>query len=364
MNNAAIYDELDQAIEKLLTTPQDVVTRLAETKSESGSAAHAAHSDVAELAELARDLRDLPRENFRSRLKLELEWEAAGRAVGSAVDGRQRAEIMPSLLGRRWSGYPVRRGNFALSAALHAIMLLAVGAGFVAVKNMGPQVDTHWSVTTHLEPYVFPVGKDQSHGGGSGGAADKLPASHGAVRTAREQLAPPVALQTNAETKLPVETAVIAPPELSTMKARQPGDPLSLLARPSNGAGIHGGMGGHDGTGVGTGDGPGMGNGRGGNCCEGTYAIGNGVSMPKPIYTPEPEFSEEARRVKLQGDVTLLATIGVDGRPRNLSIMRSLGMGLDEKAVLAVNTWRFEPAKKDGHPVAVQMNIIVNFRLY
>jgi len=88
------------------------------------------------------------------------------------------------------------------------------------------------------------------------------------------------------------------------------------------------------------------------------------VSMPRPIYTPEPEFSEEARRVKLQGEVTLLAIIGVDGRPRNLTVARSLGMGLDQKALAAVTTWRFEPAKKDGHPVAVQMNIIVNFHLY
>ena len=86
--------------------------------------------------------------------------------------------------------------------------------------------------------------------------------------------------------------------------------------------------------------------------------------MPRPIYTPEPEFSEEARRVKLQGEVTLLAVIGADGRPRNLAVVRSLGYGLDQRALDAVNTWRFEPARKDGHPVAVQMNIIVNFHLY
>jgi len=57
-------------------------------------------------------------------------------------------------------------------------------------------------------------------------------------------------------------------------------------------------------------------------------------------------------------------TIGADGRPRDLTVVRSLGMGLDEKAQEAVRTWRFDPAKKDGHPVAVQMNILVYFHLY
>ncbi|HEX4604565.1 MAG TPA: energy transducer TonB, partial [Candidatus Angelobacter sp.] len=145
---------------------------------------------------------------------------------------------------------------------------------------------------------------------------------------------------------------------------RQIGDPLSILAAPSNGPGVAGGIGGNAGTGVGTGKGPGRGNGDGGGCCDGTYGIGNGVSMPRAIYSPEPEFSEEARRSKYQGEVVLLATIGADGLPRNLTVVRSLGMGLDEKALETVRTWRFDPAKKDGRPVAVQMNIIVNFHLF
>jgi TonB family protein len=123
-------------------------------------------------------------------------------------------------------------------------------------------------------------------------------------------------------------------------------------------------MGGEAGGGVGTKSGFGRGMGSEAGCCDGIYTPGNGVSTPRAIYAPEPEFSEEARRIKFQGEVTLLATIGVDGRPRNLIVERSLGMGLDEKALETVRTWRFEPAKKDGHPVAVRMNIIVNFHLY
>jgi len=352
MNNVSIYDELDQAIEQIMAAPECAIGE---------------RDDLAELVQVARDLRDLPRENFKSRLQLELEWEAAGRAVTSdaaqQVRGRT-AEVLPSLLGKSWSGYPVRRSHFALSAALHALMVLAIVAGLVAVKSLGPQMDAHPSVSTRLEPYVFHTGANEPHGGGSGGAADKIPASHGEVRMSREQLTPPIILQTNIAPTLPAQPTVLAPAELNAMKVKQTGDPLSLLARPSNGPGVGGGMGGHSGTGVGTGDGMGFGSGTGGGCCDGVYAPGNGVSMPRPIYTPEPEFSEEARRVKLQGEVTLLAIIGVDGRPRSLTVARSLGMGLDEKALAAVTTWRFEPAKKDGHPVAVQMNIIVNFHLY
>jgi TonB family protein len=358
MNNRSIYDELDQAIDQMMAAPAH-----AEIASDA-----AEETDVRELAELASELRDLPRENFKSRLMLELEWEAAGRAVTADAaqqkSGRRSQEILPSLFGKNWSGYPVRRSNFALSAALHALMVLAIGAGLVAVKSMGPQIDLHPSVSTRLVPYVFPVGTGETHGGGSGGAMDKLPASRGAApRPARVQLTPPIILQTNMDPILPAESTVVAP-DLISLKTRQAGDPLSLLARPSNGPGVHGGLGGHSGTGVGTGDGPGFGSGRNGGCCDGIYTPGNGVSMPRAIYAPEPEFSEEARRIKLQGEVTLLATIGIDGRPRNLIVQRALGMGLDEKALEAVHTWRFEPAKKDGHPVAVQMNIIVNFHLY
>ena len=53
-----------------------------------------------------------------------------------------------------------------------------------------------------------------------------------------------------------------------------------------------------------------------------------------------------------------------NGRPRLVKIARSLGMGLDEKAIAAVRSWKFEPAMKDGRPVAVQVNVEVNFRLY
>jgi len=88
------------------------------------------------------------------------------------------------------------------------------------------------------------------------------------------------------------------------------------------------------------------------------------VSAPHPIYDPEPEYSDEARRAKFQGDVVLWVVIGLDGTPRDIRVQRSLGMGLDQKAIEAVTNWRFQPATKDGHPVTVQVSIEVKFRLF
>lgn len=361
MTNISVYDELDQAIDQMFSAP-DATPVLRQT-------------GVGELVQLAQELRDMPRDNFKKRLQLELEWEAVGRTVSSESEGTRQgvraagsasANVLPSLFGKTWAGYPVRRVNFALSVALHGVIAFLVGAGFLMVKSYAPRIDPQPFVTVRLDPYPVPVGSHPSSGGGSGGAAERLRASRGAAPpAAQEQLTPPIILRNNSHPRLVAATTVIAPPDLALPRTREIGDPLSVLAAPSNGAGVGGGIGGKAGGGVG-GDGGGSGRGPGssGGCCGDLYATGNGVSMPRAIYSPEPEFSEEARKSKYQGEVTLLATIGADGRTRDLLVVRSLGMGLDEKAIAAVRTWRFEPAKKDGRPVAVQMNIIVSFHLF
>jgi len=96
----------------------------------------------------------------------------------------------------------------------------------------------------------------------------------------------------------------------------------------------------------------------------GAFRVGGGVSAPKVIYAPSPGYSKEARKVKRDGKVVLWLVVGPDGKPRDIRVVRSLGLGLDEKAIEAVKNWRFEPALKDGKPVAVQVNIEVNFHLY
>ena len=112
------------------------------------------------------------------------------------------------------------------------------------------------------------------------------------------------------------------------------------------------------------GTGPGVGEGRGGGVGGGFFHVGGGVSAPRVIFQPDPEYSEEARKAKYHGTCVLWLVVGPDGKPRDLRIARSLGMGLDEKAIEAVKTWKFEPAMNDGKPVAVQINVEVSFRLY
>ena len=93
------------------------------------------------------------------------------------------------------------------------------------------------------------------------------------------------------------------------------------------------------------------------------YKVGLGVTPPKPRQTPDPEYSKQARKDKFQGQCVLGVIIGPDGRTYNIKVTRPLGEGLDEKAIEAVQKWRFEPARKDGKPVAVAITIQVEFHL-
>jgi TonB family protein len=92
--------------------------------------------------------------------------------------------------------------------------------------------------------------------------------------------------------------------------------------------------------------------------------IGKGVTPPRVRSAPSPEFSTEARELHYQGTITLWLVVDTDGKPRNISIAKPLGMGLDGKAVECVEKWRFDPAQRDGQPVAVEMVVQVDFHLY
>ncbi len=282
----------------------------------------------------------------------------------------QQPDILPTLFGAGYGQYQVRPTNFLFSFALH--MLLIAGVLFAS-----------WWINTHrqviqakitevfspgdISEYVLPPAPDKAGGGGGGGDRDLLAASKGALpkQTLDHQLAPPAVVIRNEAPKLPVAPTVVVPPSIPLPHTGNMGDPLAaILGPPSNGTGFGGGIGTGSGGGVGSGRGPGVGPGWGGGIGGGVFRVGGGVSAPKALYDPEPEYSEEARKAKYQGVVVLWVVIGPDGRPRDIKVQRSLGMGLDEKAIEAVKQWKFEPARKDGQPVAVQVNIEVNFRLY
>ncbi len=91
--------------------------------------------------------------------------------------------------------------------------------------------------------------------------------------------------------------------------------------------------------------------------------IGAGVTPPAVIYKVDPKYSKEASAAKLSGAVMLSVVVDKEGTARNIQVVQSLGMGLDEKAIEAVRQWKFRPGQKDGQPVNVRAKIEVNFRL-
>jgi TonB family protein len=115
--------------------------------------------------------------------------------------------------------------------------------------------------------------------------------------------------------------------------------------------------------GGGSGGGMGIASGAASALPAGVNRVGGGVSAPQLIYKKDPDYTEEARKANYQGTVLLYAEITPDGRATNIKVQRSLGLGLDEKAIEAVSQWKFKPGYKNGVPVTVAATIEVNFRL-
>jgi len=203
-------------------------------------------------------------------------------------------------------------------------------------------------------------------GGGGGGDRSPTPASKGrAPKFSPRQFVPPAAVVNNPNPKLLMDPTLIGPPDVQLPNNNMPvwGDPLAKLGPPSNGPGSGGGIGSGSGGGIGSGKGAGYGPGEGGGVGGGAYSIGGGVSAPSVLYKVDPEYSEEARKAKYSGTVVLYIEVDTTGHARNMRIIKGIGLGLDEKALDAVNKWRFKPGLKDGKPVVVRAQIEVNFRL-
>ena len=198
--------------------------------------------------------------------------------------------------------------------------------------------------------------------GGGGGNHDPLPAMHGNIPKASldPQLAPPTVTLPKEPPKLPAPETVTVSPDVALPQGGQIGDPMSKFSLLSNGPGGRTGIGTGCCDGIGPSTGPGVGDGP-----PGIYPAGKlGVTVPQVIFNPEPSFSDEARKAKAQGIVMLLLVVGKDGRTYDIRVGQSLGMGLDEKAIEAVNRWRFRPATLNGQPVATQIAVQVDFHLY
>ena len=88
------------------------------------------------------------------------------------------------------------------------------------------------------------------------------------------------------------------------------------------------------------------------------------ATRPQVTNDPSPEYSDEARRKRVQGTTELSLTVGSDGRAHDIKVVKRLGHGLDEKAVEAVAMWTFDPGTKDAKPVTVLIDVTVTFNMY
>jgi TonB family protein len=260
--------------------------------------------------------------------------------------------------------------NFVLSQVL---ALAIVGSVFVLMIFL-PML-WHFSNTAEaknkvvdvaqldISPYVSKLPAGAKKAGGGGGANDHTltPVNKGKLPKFKlEQFTPPQVHPVNPAPKLAMDPALLGPPDLkvTVLNAANFGDPLATGNSDSLGHG--------NGTGIGSGTGGGLGPGEGGGTGGGAFRAGvNGVGVPECIYCPAPPYSDDARKAKYMGSVVLQITVTPDGRAVNISIIKDPGMGLGEKAVEAVRTWRFRPAAgPSGKIVPVIVPIEVTFHLY
>ena len=352
MKRQELADELDQQVESLLRQPD-----------------FTPDSRWHPLLSIAGDLRYLPTPAFPNHLLTDLMAKAEstravfaqeidqepGHCFDQLVGGSAFGEALPLFSGKNFRLFPIDHRSFALSFLSHTVLILLIASGIVIGTTPGGTGIHAVSRVTYL-----PL----AHGGGGSGRHDPLPVSRGTPPPfSNQQLSSPMLVETHAS-RLPVAPTVVGPPEIKLPDSNHLGD---LMAQPgtlpSNGSGAGGAMGTGAGTGLGVGALGGVGPGQNGGL-GGGQLLGGRVTAPREIYNPDPEYSEEARKAKQQGIVVLSLIVDSDGRPRDIHVVRSLGMGLDEKAIEALRKWRFEPARKGGIAVAMRVDVEVSFRLY
>jgi protein TonB len=248
------------------------------------------------------------------------------------------------------------------------LSILLVLLFFVGKKIVETVTKPNMMTSIDVGDYNAPKAANKMGGGGGGGDHSIIEASKGKLpKIEKDPVVPPM-VQTFDKPKIEMPAAIAVQndiklpdnPDLANIGMKA-GSNVVL----SNGTGGGGGMGSGSGGGLGSGNGIGYGPGSGWNTGGGLAQVGGRVSAPVPLFQPEAEFSDEARRAKYQGVCLVGLIVDAQGNPQNVHIVRALGMGLDEKAMEAVRKYKFKPAMRDGKtPVPVYVNVEVNFRLY
>ena len=296
-----------------------------------------------------------------------LREEGAQPTAPEGLEQRLLARIVQEGQPVIWSSRPfafaetiaAKRSQTSLWTAL-AVHAAVIGLIAILIASKVPlAAPVKQAVVSLMEPPPTPpVAPKATKIGGGGGQHDIGPVTQGHLpKLAQTQIVPPKAPPT-IPPKLAVEPTVVVQPNLKLADNKMPdlGVPNSNLKGFSMGNG--------NGTGIGSGDGAGIGPGSGGNIGGGVYQVGGSVRPPVAIFTPDPEFSEEARKAKFSGNVVVSLIVDANGKPRNVHVLRGVGMGLDEKAVEAVQQYKFKPAMQNGKPVNVYLNVMVDFQIF
>ncbi|HET9268840.1 MAG TPA: energy transducer TonB, partial [Vicinamibacterales bacterium] len=252
----------------------------------------------------------------------------------------------------------------AWSVAVHVTVVLAI---LMLGRSAAPVAATESAPPTRL---VFLVEPGPGGGGGGGGARAPRPPSrllepaktHEVAAVSVPQRAPQPVPAPEPE-PIPAKT-VEAPlaPVAAAVDHREGVIDGPVNAAASAGPGVDGAGTGRDG-GNGPGRGAGVGDGEGGGFGGGPYRPGSGIEPPRLLREVKATYSEEARRANVIGDVLMEVVIRADGTVGSARVTRGLGFGLDERAIAAVRQWRFAPARRQGVPVDVIVEVAMEFNL-
>ena len=241
------------------------------------------------------------------------------------------------------------------AALLHAAVLALL---FVQIRAMHERAIAPTTVESEVildaPALQLPPAATLSHGGG--GHTGVAPVTRGTPPPPAPQQIMPPDVPPVVDAKLPVMATVDTPQLQRLAAAPMVGITNANVETGSLGTGI--------GSGVGPGSGNGVGAGKDGGYGGGVHSVGGGVSAPEVIYAPEPQFSDEARKTKVSGNVLVYLQVDALGHPQHVRVLRGIGLGLDEKAVEAVRQYRFKPARLNGQPVTVEMDVEVTFNIY
>jgi protein TonB len=267
-----------------------------------------------------------------------------------------------------------------VSTSLHGM----VAAAFVIITSLG--LTNADEKTELLDKDVRPVRlvflatPGPGGGGGGGGMKMKAPPPKAArkgpakisspiparrlpppIRPApRPVEPPPVPLEAKT---LPPVMAPVAPVAADTRDREGELKEVPKAAPPSQGPGTGGGTGSGQGTGIGEGNGSGIGPGEGGGTGGGPYRPGSGVEPPRLLREVRADYTDDARRAGVEGEVVLEIVVRRDGTVGDVRILQRLNSGLDQRAIQAVRQWRFAPARMKGSPVDVIVEVGVEFKL-